>query len=123
MNGCDYEFDLEGTNGVDTYNVKTTVICPPKKFIHVTVFNNTEHKDTQRICSITVTHKASYPGLKATDTTNGHIDITGTIEKIEVHREGSLCEKATDPNGVLHIDVTVAGHNNLKNPTTISLSD
>jgi hypothetical protein len=130
MNGCDYEFDLLATKAANEYNITPTVICPPTKHIELTIFTNAaDHAANKPFCISTVTEKVDYPKntLVARDTLNGHVDITGTVEEIEVHKAvgpdgGVLCPAATDKAAILHIDVTINGTNASKQPTSISLS-
>jgi len=118
MNGCDFAIHLTKTTGVaDQYAVTTTVVCPTGKHIVFTLFTNEMfHSKEEAFCHITITEKASYDGLKQTDTTNNSIDLTGTIEVIEAHEEaiagttkdsGILCSKQTSTTGILHIDLTI----------------
>ncbi len=127
LNGCDFTLDLGKTTGVaDQYAITSTVNCPTGKHIVITLFTNeTFHKEEKSFCHITITEKASYDGLKATDTTNNSFDITGTIEGIEADKgiisgttpdTGILCPTETTKLGILHIDanVTAAGGTALK---------
>jgi hypothetical protein len=131
MNGCDYVLHLTKTTGVaDQYAITTTIVCPTGKHIVMTLFTNEEfHKvKKESFCHITLTEAASYDGLVATDTTNGSIDITGTIENIEADKEfivgtdthkGILCPKETTKTGILHVDMNVKDTNG----TSIGISD
>jgi hypothetical protein len=129
MNGCDYTFDLEGTTpGVDTYTVRATVVCPTGKHITITIFASAaKHTSNEPFCHITITENAAgYLGLHATDTTNGKIDITGTVTGISADKKsptGSiLCPEETTNTATLAQDVTVTGKNNAGEATSISLS-
>jgi hypothetical protein len=131
MNGCDYEFDLTETvtgTKTDEYKITATVECPPEKHIVVTMFTSATHPTSGEFCKITITQKTSYDGLIARDTTNGKIDITGTIEGIEAHKEttpwdeSGLCSKQTTKEGILHIDATVEGLNSKGEATSIGIS-
>jgi hypothetical protein len=122
MNGCDYIFALRATTAVaDQYNLHTTIKCPAGKHIVTTMFTNAAgHTANTPFCHITITENAAgYAGLKATDTTNKVIDITGTIEGVSADKEiissttpdtGILCPKETTNTGIFHIDMSlVAG--------------
>jgi hypothetical protein len=129
MNGCDYTFDLkETTPGVDTYTVRATVICPKDKHITITIFATAaKHTSNEPFCHVTITENAAgYLGLHATDTTNGKIDITGTVAGISADKKsptGSiLCPEETTNTAELTQDVTVEGKNEAGGATTISLS-
>lgn len=60
-------------------------------------------------------------GLHATDTGNGHVDISGTAAGIESTRSGIGCT-GEEKTGALHIDATIEGKSGAKT-TAISLSD
>jgi hypothetical protein len=131
MNGCDYVFHLEGTTpGVDTYTIRATVVCPVNQHITVTVFATaTKHAENIPFCDLTITENAAgYLGLHATDTTNGKIDISGTITGITAHKvrlnESILCPKVaeTTNEATLAQDVTIEGKNEAGGSTSISLS-
>ncbi len=122
MNGCDYVFHLGATvaGKTDTYSILATVTnCT--SHIKVTVFNAAR---TATVCTITVTENAAgYSGLEAVDTTNGEIDIIGSIsKKISVDEEGTLCGTHSEAEASLAQDVTVVGHNEAGEPTTIGIS-
>lgn len=122
MNGCDYDFELGGTvnNEANTYDVKAFVTCPEGAHIQVTQFSGSSHGF--RVCSVTIEHnETGYDGLHATDTTNGKIDVEGSVEGIKASR-GGLCGSATDENAVLHQDITIEGRNEGGATTTIGLS-
>lgn len=122
MNGCDFVFHLEGTTGGgDTYAVETTIVCPEGKHIQVTVFTSSSH--AFKSCTVTTTENpAGYAGLHATDTTNGHVDISGTVTGITSDRSG-LCGSAMETSGQLHFDLTVSGVDSSGKATGIGLSD
>lgn len=129
MNGCDYEFHILGTSeGVaDTYRLTPTVECPAGKHIVVTLWKSGVAHTGPAECTLTITEKTDYSNntLVAKDTTNGKVDITGTINEIEIHKEGSLiiCNKTTTKEGILHLDLTVEGRNAFGEATGISISD
>jgi hypothetical protein len=129
-NGCDYALTLgETTGGVEgTYGV-TAHVCPGSAGpIKVTVYNSspgTEASEETVICNITV-EPQTVSGAHATDTGNGHVDITGTFTGIHVERSG-LCvldgKGSTTTEGEFHIDATVEGLGEFEAEDPISLSD
>lgn len=122
MNGCDYEFHIGETNvsKAETYKIKTTVVCPTAKHIQITYFSSSTH--AFRVCTVTITHDPKgYDGLHATDTTNGKIDIAGTIEGIKADRSG-LCGTLTDEKAIWHTDVEVEGRNEAGAATDVGIS-
>lgn len=128
MNGCDYVVHLgETTGGVaGTYGVTFDVVCTAPNVIKVTAFTNAaDHTAGKPFCTLEVKAQTGLKGAHATDTGNGHIDLTGTVEGIHIARSGShvvLCPASTIATGKLDLDVTVAGHNEAKGATGISLS-
>jgi hypothetical protein len=128
MNGCDLEFDLGVTIAVNKYKVKATEECPSTQTIKITVFANaTKHAENVPFCVIDITKETNRgEALTATDTLNGTVDITGTIEGLKADREsptGSiLCPKEETKVGILHIDISITGDNAAGAATTISLS-
>jgi hypothetical protein len=128
MNGCDFEFDLGVTISANKYKVKTTEECPSANTIKVTDFANAaKHTGNEPFCVIDITKETNRgEGLVATDTLNGTIDITGTIENIKAHKEsptGSiLCPKEETNKGIWHFDLSFTGDNAVNAATTISLS-
>jgi hypothetical protein len=131
MNGCDYDLKLTETTPTvaDSYFVDAKVTCPVGKHIVVTLFTSAAgHTANNPFCHITITENpAGYTGLKAVDTTNKTIDLTGTIEGIEADKGiisgttpdvGILCPTETTKTGILHIDVSAVD----KNGTQIGLS-
>jgi hypothetical protein len=128
MNGCDFEFDLLGTISANNYKIRATEECPAANTIKVTVFANAaKHTANEPFCIIDITKETNRgETLVATDTLNGSIDVTGTINNIKSDREsptGSiLCPKEEDKLGILHIDVNITGDNSVNAATAISLS-
>jgi hypothetical protein len=125
MNECDYVFHLtETVTGTvnDEYKITATIVCPTGKHISLTMFTNEEfHKvKKQSFCHITITEAASYDGLIARDTTNGSIDISGTIPGIVADKEfvvgtdedkGILCPTEETKTVELHVDINVKDTN------------
>lgn len=131
MNGCSYSINFEGTTpGVDTYTAKTTIgSCPTGKHITFTIWKTeTEHKEGKTpFCAITITeNEAGYLGLHATDTTEGDIQIKGTIEGLVLDKTSPtssiLCPTEADSNGKLDVDWTWTGTNEEGSATSIGLS-
>jgi hypothetical protein len=130
MNGCDYVYHLEGTTpGVDTYTIKTTIDnCPTNKHVTIEIFATAaKHTSKEPFCYVSIIESAAgYLGLHATDTTNGKVDVTGTINNISAHREsptGSiLCPTETTNAASLAQDLTLEGKSEGGATTSISLS-
>jgi hypothetical protein len=136
MNGCDFVFELkettthEGLGPNDFYKVTAKVEgCQAGKNPVVTVFGSaSKHTANEPFCEVEVTPETdpSKQNLVMRDTTNGTLDLTGTVEGLEAHKRsptGSiLCPTETTTTMVLHVDLTVKGTNASKEPTTISLS-
>jgi hypothetical protein len=133
MNGCDYVFHLEGTTpGVDTYTVKATIeSCQTGKHITVTIWKTAAEHSTfpppTPFCTVTITENAAgYLGLHAIDTTEGDVEIKGTVTGIVAHKvsptSSSLCSKETINNAELDVDITVTGKNEAGAKTSIGLS-
>jgi hypothetical protein len=121
MNGCDYQFNLGATTGgvAHTYGVSAFVKCPAGADIVVTVFTpSSEHLSPgEAFCQNKITEKTTaYTGLHATDLTNGHIRIQGTVGGIEAHKQDAPhpngffpCPPETTANAILDLDITVEG--------------
>jgi hypothetical protein len=127
MNGCDYVFDIEGTTGVDEFGVTTTIACPKEQHVQVTMFESeAKHTEANSFCMLTITENAAgYAGLNATDTTNGFIDINGTIKEILVHEKSksALCAEATSEGSELDFDIKIEGKTSGGAVKAISISD
>lgn len=130
MNGCDLVFDLKETTVLHTYRVTVTYECDVGKKPVVTIFSSAaKHTANEPFCQLEITPKTD-PGIQnvtARDTTNGNIDITGTIEGLEAHKKsptGSiLCPSETTTAGVIHMDMRVEGRDGGGEATGISLSE
>jgi len=133
--GCDYVAHLgETTGGVNgTYGVKFDVVCehPATEEIKVTVWlSEAAHtaEPTSPKCILRVpdnAHNKELVGAHATDTGNGTVDLSGTVEGITVAqtRNSILCPSGTHTEiGQFDLDVSVTGHNKLGGATGISLS-
>jgi hypothetical protein len=130
MNGCDYVFHLGETSGADKYPVSATVVCPIGQHVTFTIFGSaTKHTANEPFCHITVTEKTTdYTGLSASDTTNGQVDISGTIEGIKIDKKranGSILCPAVDEvdeNAKLDMEITLEGKNGTGGATPISIT-
>ena len=108
MNGCDYVLHLEETTGAeDEYGVRATTICPVGKHVTITIFATAaKHTANEPFCHETITENvAGYTGLTAKNTTNGKIDINGTITGITVDKKsptGAPLPGRNDQHGHAH---------------------
>jgi hypothetical protein len=128
MNGCDFELDLGVTIAANKYKVKATEECPTTNTIKITLFANaTKHAENLPFCVLDITKETNRgEAFVGTDTLNGTVDNTGTIEGIKADREsptGSiLCPKEETKLGIWHFDLNVTGDNSVGVATTVSLS-
>lgn len=128
MNGCDGVYEIETTVGSDSYGTRERLVCPEGKHVTATVFGSAaKHTANEPFCMTTITENGvGYTGLVATDTTNGYIDVVGTLQGIISHRTsptGSiLCPTETANNVVIHVDGTGEGTDVFGQHTPISLS-
>ena len=130
MNGCDYVVHLGITTGgiADTYGVSFDIVCPVGQEITKTIFTNAaDHAANKPFCILHIKSQAGLVGAHATDTTNGHIDISGVVEGVHIVRTKSashliLCPEGTTATAKMDIDITLKGHNSLGSPTAVSLS-
>lgn len=132
LNGCDYVIHLGVTTGgvENTYGVTFDIVCPVGKEITVTLWTNkTLHtaEPLKPFCILHVPPQVGLVGAHATDTTEGHIDLTGEVEKIKVTRtnQGShaiLCPNSTTETAKFDLDVTVDAHNELGETIDIGIS-
>jgi hypothetical protein len=129
INGCDWVMHVEEpTPFVGTHTVKNTFICVLGSHFTFNIFaTNAKHTSNEPFCQLTITESAAgYFGLDATDTTNGKIDISGTISGISVDKKsptGSiLCPEETTSTATLSLDITLEGKNEAGGATSISLS-
>ncbi len=127
MIDCDYALHLEGEKAANIYNTKTTIVCPAGQHITAKLYTNaTQHAAENSFCHITITEKAGgYTGLTATDTKNGKVDLTGTIENISADKkgvEGILCVEEMSNIVKIALDITLEGKDGAGKATPISLS-
>lgn len=128
MNGCVYTLDIGASLGNDEYTVTTTLHCPVGQHIVWTLFTSAAgHTESKPFCHLKFTDRTTFTGLVAKDTTNGTIDISGTLKEFEIDKEtisgtttdvGILCPKETTKTGERKIDISVKDTSG----TAISLS-
>jgi len=114
MNGCDYLFrHLTTVAGVaGTYTFLADVVCPVGKAIEITGPLGCKVKVPAQT-GLTGPHLTSTP-LPAHD-----IDLTGTFSNVTA----TNCFGGHTAAAVLHLDVTIKGHNSLKENTGVTISD
>jgi len=132
MNGCDYEARMgETTGGVaGTYGITFSIRCPIGKEIVATMWTSKEDhtkKPSTSACALSIKEQLGLKGAHAIDTGNGHIDIAGTLEGLDITKtnpgnHGILCQSETTVIGKIDIDITVRGINAAGGSTSISLS-
>jgi hypothetical protein len=130
-NGCDFVIHLGATKDVEgTYLLTFDIVCPVGQELTVTFFTTApDHVNNKRSCIWHFKPQTGLKGLHATDTKNGHIDITGALENVHITRVSPgnvhpvLCKSETRTDAKIDIDVTVKGLSGGGGPTIISLSD
>ena len=131
MNGCDYVLHLGVTTGgvAHTYGVTYDIVCPVEKEITITTWTNTtDHTNNVTLfCTLHIPPQNGLPGEHATDTTNGNIDLTGTMTGVRVVQTKSehapvLCPAKETTTASWHTDVTVSGVNGAGGATSISIT-
>lgn len=131
LNGCDYVIHLGATKDKEgTYLLTFDIVCPAGQELTVTFFTNSmEHINNKPYCVWHFKPQTGLKGLHATDTKNGHVDISGTLENVHITRVSPspphifVCPSETVGNAKIDIDVTVKGLSGGGGPTQISLSD
>lgn len=133
MNGCDFVFHIGITTGGigDTYGLTMDIVCPPGKEITKTLWTTTEdhtNNPNNPFCVIHIPPQLGLAGPHVTDTTNGHLDLTGAFQGIKATRTASpthplLCPAGSTEAGKFEVDLTVSGSNSLGAPTPVSLSE
>jgi hypothetical protein len=129
FNGCDYVAHIgETTVSAGTYGGTSDIVCPPGKSITWTVFTTTTAEtNNEPFCVLHIKEQAGLAGAHVTDTGNGYIDLTGTVENIHAEKTNIgthpiLCPNQTTAAAKFDIDVTVKGLNEEGEPTVIALS-
>jgi hypothetical protein len=134
FNGCDYVTHLGQTTGEgDTYGGTLDLVCPPGNEVMWTVWT-TDHEHTTSMtpfCLFRIPPQVGLAGAHLTDTTNGTVDVNGTIEGIKATRVNNtgidthtvLCPESTTTVGKLDINVTVKGINAAGGSTLIGISE
>jgi hypothetical protein len=133
FNGCDYVTHIGETSGggAGTYRGSTDLVCPEGQEITFTVFTTiAEETNNKPFCILHIKPQTGLTGIHGTDTGNGFIDLTGTLEGIHMSKTNAtgishlvLCPNQTTTTGKLDGDGTVKGLNAAGEPTPISLSD
>jgi hypothetical protein len=128
MNGCDYSLTLGVTvAGVDTYAATFDVVCPVNQQIQITVFTNaSDHSLNKPMCILDIGSQGPLPGLEVKDTTNGHIDIVGSVKGLKITQTSTThlgqCPEKTLEMIEMDFDLTVSGHNAGGAATPVSIS-
>ncbi|HET9710848.1 MAG TPA: hypothetical protein VFP64_03170 [Pyrinomonadaceae bacterium] len=132
VNGCDYVLHLGKTTGVaDQYAVTFDIVCSIGQEITITLWTNgAAHTAENRFCVLHVPPQVGLTGAKAKDTTNGHIDLEGTITGIKATKTGitpahtALCEGTTHTESAQYdLDVTVSADDPCGKDEGICLSE
>jgi hypothetical protein len=135
MNGCDYVAHLGETNGpADTYNVTYDIVCTTSREdktpedITIEAWTAGESHNNAPVCVIHIPEQAGLIGGVAKDTTNGTIDLTGTVKGIHATETAStshpsLCPGGTTENAKFDIDANITGRNEAGGSTEIGLSE
>ena len=130
MNGCDYLIHVGITTGgvAGTYGFNTDVVCPAGQEISRTIFTNTADLTAGKVmCVQHVPPQVGLTGGHVTQTTGGHLGLTGPIKGIKMTEtasptHGLLCPKKETTSAEFDIDVTVAGETVGGVPTALTLS-
>jgi hypothetical protein len=134
MNGCDFVIHLGvTTSGGDTYGVSFDIVCPEGQEITLTIFTTTTtHTENKPFCVLHLPSQTGLQGAHLTDTTNGYVDATGTVEGLHVSRTNAtgaadthtlLCPNGTTTTAKFDVDVTTQGLNEAGGSTAISISE
>jgi hypothetical protein len=135
MNGCDYVIHLGvTTEPPNTYGVLYDIVCPPNQEITLTAWTtDTLHTTGDApFCVIHIPPQVNLAGGHVRDTTDGTLDLNGTVTGITATRTNNtgaadthtvLCPEATTHTASLQINVTVKGHNEGGGATSIGISE
>jgi hypothetical protein len=111
MNGCHYEFrDATTTGGVEhTYGVVADIECPAGKQIQINGMFG---------CFVFIPEQTGIIGahLKTTPVSDD-IDLEGAFTNVTAKE----CLGKQTGSAVLHVDLTIKGHNNLKEETGVTI--
>jgi hypothetical protein len=136
MNGCDYVIHLGATTGGvnGTYALTIDIVCPEGQEIAITVWTTNElhTANATPFCVLNIPPQTGLVGAHITDTGNGHVDVGGAVEGIQMTRKNNtgaadthtvICPETTSMAGKFDLDLTTKGHNQAGEPTAVSLSD
>lgn len=123
QNGCDVVGHIGETTEENVYSVSADLVCPEGNAIetHVYKANSTEHAVGDSICTTKVHPQSDLTGISVAST-EGDIDIYGTINGVETEHTGSLCGTGSS-SWTLHMDVTAEGHNELGERIPVAITD
>lgn len=116
MNKCDYQILLGVTTGgvEHTYGVTFSIVCPAGSEITITTYlNPADHAAEKKQCVLHIPQQFGLAGAHLQDTTNGFLDLNGTVKGIKVKRTkgGVACPVEQETTtGELHLDVKVGGY-------------
>jgi hypothetical protein len=131
LNGCDYVLHLGSTTGgvAGTYGITFDIVCPAGQSIALTdATNTTSYTENKFFCVLHILPQTGLPGGHATDTGNGHIDLSGSITGIKAVQTASashpvLCPVKETNAAVFDFDLTLKGRNSSGGATPISVSE
>lgn len=133
LNGCDYVIHIGNTVSEHTYNMTFDIVCPIGNEITVTLWK-TEAKHTSGTKPTCIMHIPPQNGLAGghatdTNTRDGHIELTDTVEGVTVKKVGTnhdpsiLCIGTShESDSKIKLDVTVAAHDVDGDPQPINLT-
>jgi hypothetical protein len=130
FNGCDYVTHIgETTGGEHTYGGSLDIDCPSGQQILWTMWTAGQSHASAPFCVFHVPEAGNQglAGPHIKDTTNGHLEINGTLEGIDITRTKSashplLCPESTTTAGKADLDGTISGVDEVGDPTAIGLS-
>lgn len=137
MNGCDFQALIGPNKGPDTYAPSASLKCPTvggvKQEVTLEFWTNGVLHTSTPFCVVHFgeTGNQNRTGAHLTDTTQGgvanDIDLNGVFTNISATRTASashplLCPETSTATAELSVDLTIKGHNSLKEPTGVGLS-
>jgi hypothetical protein len=129
LNGCDYVVHIGETTAVaGTYGATFDVVCPGANMFEVKIFTTAaKHTENKAFCILRVPSQNGLKGLHITDTGNGTLDLTGTVEGIKIIKlnngeDALLCSNGEEEGGKRDLDVTLTGDNASGEFIKVSLS-